>query len=110
MNNSATQSISIIDLPITGGWQSWQTTTREVILDAGVYSLKMKVLRDGFNMNWFEFVFVSSLGVENAKSNTLVSLSKSDLRRIPNKLKQPTKSYEPKNYRCEWAHRKKHNT
>ena len=71
LNNNATQSISIIDLPITGGWQSWQTTTREVILDAGVYSLKMKVLRDGFNMNWFEFVFVSSLGVENAKSNTL---------------------------------------
>ena len=31
----------------------------------------MKVLRDGFNMNWFEFVFVSSLGVENVKSNTL---------------------------------------
>ena len=71
MNNSTTQSISILDLPITGGWQSWQTTTREVILDAGVYSLKMKVLRDGFNMNWFEFVFVSSLGVENVKNNTL---------------------------------------
>ena len=71
LNNNATQSISIIDLPITGGWQSWQTTTREVILDAGVYSLKMKVLKDGFNMNWFEFVFVSSLGIENVKNNTL---------------------------------------
>ena len=69
LNNNATQSISIIDLPITGGWQSWQTTTTETVLNAGVYSLKMKVLESGFNMNWFEFKFISSLGLEDPKKN-----------------------------------------
>ena len=68
-NGAASQSISVIDLPVTGGWQSWQTTTTETVLNAGVYSLKMKVLESGFNINWFEFNFVSSLGLENPKKN-----------------------------------------
>jgi hypothetical protein len=70
-NGTASQSISVIDLPVTGGWQSWQTTTTETVLNAGVYSLQMKVLESGFNMNWFEFTFVSSLGLENPKKNTV---------------------------------------
>ena len=70
-NGAASQSISVIDLPVTGGWQSWQTTTTETVLNAGVYSLKMKVLESGFNINWFEFNFVSSLGLENPKKNTV---------------------------------------
>ena len=68
-NGAVTQSISVLDLPVTGGWQSWQTTTTETVLNAGVYSLKMKVLESGFNMNWFEFKFISSLGLENPKKN-----------------------------------------
>ena len=51
LNNNSIESISTIDLPVTGGWQSWQTTTAETTLNAGVYSLKMKVLESGFNLN-----------------------------------------------------------
>jgi hypothetical protein len=70
-NVAAPQSISVLDLPVTGGWQSWQTTTTETVLNSGVYSLKMKVLESGFNMNWFEFEFVSSLSIDNHKKNTV---------------------------------------
>lgn len=61
---SETQSISILNLPVSGGWQSWETTTTQTVLKAGVYTLKMKVLKGGFNINWFAFKFVSSLSVE----------------------------------------------
>ena len=61
----------MIGLPVTGGWQSWQTTTTQVILDAGIYTLKMKVLKSGFNLNWFEFEFLSSLSVADSKNNTI---------------------------------------
>ena len=71
LNKSTTQSLSIIDLPVTGGWQSWQTTTKQMTLPAGVYILRMKILSGYFNMNWFEFEFVSSLSIDNHKKNTV---------------------------------------
>ena len=71
INNQGTQSLSIIDLPITGGWQSWQTTSTQTILNTGIYTLKMKVLKNGFNLNWFDFEFISSLSVADLKNNTI---------------------------------------
>ncbi len=71
INNQGTQSLSIIDLPITGGWQSWQTTSTQTVLNTGIYTLKMKVLKSGFNLNWFDFEFVSSLSVTDLKNNTI---------------------------------------
>jgi hypothetical protein len=64
-NNGVTQSISIVDLPVTGGWQSWQTTTVKTTLSAGIYTLRMRVLESGFNMNWFAFEFTGSLSVKD---------------------------------------------
>tara|TARA_R110002050_G_scaffold55296_2_gene124897 strand:- start:3423 stop:6095 length:2673 start_codon:yes stop_codon:yes gene_type:complete len=68
-HNEVTQSISTIDLPVTGGWQSWQTTATQTTLNEGIYTLKMKVLQSGFNMNWFEFEFTSSLSTEDVIKN-----------------------------------------
>ena len=65
INNQETQSIATLNLPITGGWQTWTTSATQAILKAGIYTLKMKVLQSGFNMNWFEFKFTSSLSVED---------------------------------------------
>ena len=64
--NENTQSIAAIDVPVTNGWQSWQTTTTQVVLDAGIYTLKMKVLKSGFNLNWFDFKFVGSLSIKDS--------------------------------------------
>jgi endoglucanase len=64
-NKGITQSVSIVDLPVTGGWQSWETTTVKTTLTAGIYTLRMKVLESGFNMNWFAFEFTSSLSVKD---------------------------------------------
>ena len=73
-NNGDIQSISTVNLPITGGWQSWQTSATQTTLNAGIYTLKMKVLQSGFNMNWFEFEFVSSLSTEEHNKNSSISI------------------------------------
>ena len=65
INNQENQSIATLNLPITGEWQAWKTSSTQAILKAGIYTLKMKVLQSGFNMNWFEFKFTSSLSVED---------------------------------------------
>ncbi len=43
-----------ITLPVTGGWQTWESVEDEIVVPSGVYTLRMRVLSPGFNMNWFE--------------------------------------------------------
>ena len=44
------------DLPVTGGWQIWQSTTsNSITINEGVYTFKIKASVGGFNFNYFEF-------------------------------------------------------
>lgn len=42
------------DIPNTGGWQTWQTVTKTVTLDAGEYSIGSYASTGNFNFNWLE--------------------------------------------------------
>jgi len=44
-----------IETPITGGWQTWETVTTNVLMPKGIYTLRMRVIDGNFNMNWMEF-------------------------------------------------------
>lgn len=41
-------------IPATGGWQSWQTVTKTVNLNAGTYNLGVFAKTGGWNFNWIE--------------------------------------------------------
>jgi endoglucanase len=43
-----------ITIPQTGGWQSWQTISMILPLDAGNQTLRIFSEKPGFNINWFE--------------------------------------------------------
>lgn len=43
-----------LDLPVTGGWQNWQNVFGTLDLSKGHYTLRMKVLTGGFNLNYME--------------------------------------------------------
>ena len=46
-----------VDLPITGGWQVWQTVTSDPFsLNAGLNTIKLQVTREGFNLNYFRII------------------------------------------------------
>ena len=46
----------VISVPVTGGWQSWQTMTlQNVQLPAGTHVIKAQFLSGGFNLNYFMF-------------------------------------------------------
>jgi hypothetical protein len=47
--------IAVITVPVTGGWQNWESITQSVNLESGAHTLRMKVLSPGFNINWFRF-------------------------------------------------------
>ncbi len=54
-------AISTSFLPITGGWQNWQTVSKEVKMEAGDYFLTLVAIQGGFNINWFSFDLVSDI-------------------------------------------------
>ncbi len=44
-----------INLPVTGGWQTWKSIVAEVPLTEGVSKLRVKILKTEFNLNWYRF-------------------------------------------------------
>jgi endoglucanase len=65
------QNVTVLgsySLPVTGGWQTWQTKSGLVDLPAGFYTLRLKVVTAGFNLNWLSFT-EPSLTPENQSGN-----------------------------------------
>lgn len=61
LSSSLSGVLARVDLPITGGWQSWQTVTTQVQLQKGQQTLNLIATRGGFNINWFEFVWPTAV-------------------------------------------------
>lgn len=66
-DNSVT-SLHIINLPVTGGWQTWETVTKSLNLTEGPHVLRLLVKKTEFNLNWFEFDLVTGIGDINNKN------------------------------------------
>ena len=64
-----------VSLPATGGWQSWSNSEWELELPQGEHKLKIKVLIDGFNLNWIDISFPAT---------PLVTISSPQLMFYPN--------------------------
>ena len=62
----------------TGGWQSWQTISRNASLPEGKSTLRIFVLQGEFNLNWFQF------DQKTAISNTLLSKENFSISQINN--------------------------
>lgn len=55
------------EFPSTGGWQTWQTTTETVTLNAsGEYQLRVLVTAAPFNLNWIEFKYLGDIDDDTA--------------------------------------------
>ncbi|MEW6995132.1 glycoside hydrolase family 9 protein [Colwelliaceae bacterium MEBiC 14330] len=42
-----------VSVPVTGGWQAWQTIEHTVTLTSGNHEFAIAALQGGFNINWF---------------------------------------------------------
>ena len=52
--NANAINLGDIAIPATGGWQTWQTVTKVVTLNAGSYTLGVYANTGGWNFNWIE--------------------------------------------------------
>ena len=55
VDDGSEQFLQEVQLPVTGGWQTWQTTTTSIMLPEGYYTLRIKILTGDFNLNWLDF-------------------------------------------------------
>ena len=59
-NGNAT-IIEDFTFPSTGGWQTWTSTNKSVVLPAGELQLRVVITAPLFNINWFEFSFLTNV-------------------------------------------------
>lgn len=57
--DAGTTILGVLDIPATGGWQTWQTFEHEVQLSEGEYAIGIKANIGGFNINWFRFTAIT---------------------------------------------------
>jgi len=57
--NGNARSLESFTFPATGGWQTWNTTTESISLPAGQLHLRVVIKQSLFNINWFEFTYLS---------------------------------------------------
>jgi endoglucanase len=60
-----------IDVPVTGGWQNWQTSSAKISLAQGTGVLKVKVVQNGFNLNWINFTKYVVNGVKDENQGSI---------------------------------------
>jgi endoglucanase len=61
----------VADVPVTGGWQVWQTVTAKINLNAGSGYLRLKIVQPEFNLNWLKFTKTVINGIEKKSQGSL---------------------------------------
>ncbi|HLP15911.1 MAG TPA: glycoside hydrolase family 3 N-terminal domain-containing protein, partial [Bacteroidota bacterium] len=54
--------LTTFDLPVTGGWQTWQSVRSAMMIPSGQHTIRITAVTGGFNVNWIRFLIVN--GVE----------------------------------------------
>ncbi|MBD3374749.1 carbohydrate-binding protein [candidate division KSB1 bacterium] len=49
------------EMPVTEGWQNWKSVTERAEFAQGTTTLRIVAERGGFNLNWIEFFFLTSV-------------------------------------------------
>jgi hypothetical protein len=58
--NGSINSLQTLNFAPTGDWQKWETSTGTVVLPAGELKLRLLIKEALFNINWFEFSFLTN--------------------------------------------------
>jgi endoglucanase len=69
--NSGTIQLGTIAIPNTGGWQTWQTISRTVSINAGTYSFGIFATSGGWNINWWRISSATGARIASSEDSNL---------------------------------------
>jgi aryl-phospho-beta-D-glucosidase BglC (GH1 family) len=70
-NTNELLASTTIDVPVTGGWQNWQTVKGKITLKQGDGKLRLKIVQPEFNINWINILKDIVTGVDKKKQKAL---------------------------------------
>ncbi len=53
--------LATFDLPVTGGWQTWQSVNQAITLPSGTHTLRITAVTGGFNINSMRFMIINAV-------------------------------------------------
>ena len=62
-------------VPGTGGWQTWQTVSKSVTINAGTYNFGVYAQTGGYNLNWVRITKTSARGALASQSASTAAIS-----------------------------------
>ena len=65
-SNGDATTLHTVSFPSTGGWQTWTTTNTTASLYAGQHHIRVTITKPLFNMNWFDFTYLTTATQEPA--------------------------------------------
>jgi hypothetical protein len=68
--NAGTIQLGAVDIPSTGGWQTWTTVSHNVTINAGTYNFGVYAQSGGWNLNW---VRITPLTTARATQQVMVN-------------------------------------
>ncbi len=68
----ADSTLATVNVPITGGWQTWQMATANCNLYKGVHTYRLAVKYGGFNINWIEFFLAHEFINDTTPTHTVL--------------------------------------
>ena len=66
--NGQVTGLGTVSFASTGSWQTWATTSRDLVLDEGLYTLRVVVTEAPFNFNWMEWQYNEDIADEGPTS------------------------------------------
>jgi hypothetical protein len=69
--NAGTLQLGALDVPNTGGWQTWQTISHTATVNAGTYNVGVFIQNTGVNLNWIRITNVGAAATARSASPTL---------------------------------------
>jgi len=70
-NGEVNTIVSNHNFSLTGGWQTWSTTSHQVQLPAGIQTLRIKINQAPFNLNWFDLNLLMATNILTQNLTTL---------------------------------------
>lgn len=75
--NAGTIQLGNVNVPATGGSQSWTTITQTVTLNAGSYNFGIYAQQGGWSLNWFRVTKVTGSSSSSSVASSVASSSSS---------------------------------
>jgi len=75
IRNSSGAVLNTVNVPVTGGWQSWRTVSVPIPLNSGSQTIQIYVKTAGWNFNWFEIGSATTTTIEAKKAQAVITFN-----------------------------------